>query len=733
MTTLIPSTYYSFNTPDVNLNNDVQNWATGTPVYDASLNGAAYISRTNYKTGNGSLEFPKNAISTPSSISISNNSNIKFAISSDKLTLVYCGFNGGNVLYRIRSSVTGNWSTDYTFTSSTPNTGSLSGFYSMAMTPDKTFVVFAEYNGYIYFTKQPNFSGSNNSNTYTKTNETGQKVYFSIAISRDGSRIVATDATKIYYADWNVTNYNGFTQTLETKTTAGQYIGISISSNKDRIVYGDTAGKWYLSYWNGSNYNAGTLIYNVGIPRNSFFNDDASLLFLSYYRSNIQCFKFNGNTNSYDYVNTLSMGNYDCHGLLCIDSPSTSNLTIYSLGYTNTFIDYMDLSYNALSLHYCNMKSPTVNTSGFTIACWFRSNYNDTAAKMFDFATSPNATSSNIKLVVTNTYLRLVVHKIASATNNAMDISNVSINDNTWFHLAITMDYISDISSTIIFYINGANKYMFNFPYPDIVSRPYSYLGKSNTLADPQFFGNIDDFRTYNSVLTATDISTLYANVNVRNNYINSTIYLLYSTSVESTTQITPTPTNVGTNQTYYYWNDPYATTRAINNSANPYNFYYTYNNISHTQAKVSVIVNDVFTLKVNGSIQLLISGNTYSNPPQVPLVNGANLFEFLTSNKNDSAYFAAYVTDSNNNYLFSTTSNKTGWNVEISGIYSNGYPLSSLLQNNYTSSTAITTSTNFTTNTIDLSRNYTKGSVAASSNTFLTKNNVDIKTVLFS
>jgi hypothetical protein len=49
-----PNLYYSFNIPDKNLYNNVQNWATGFPVYDASLNNA-YISRQNYYVGNGSL------------------------------------------------------------------------------------------------------------------------------------------------------------------------------------------------------------------------------------------------------------------------------------------------------------------------------------------------------------------------------------------------------------------------------------------------------------------------------------------------------------------------------------------------------------------------------------------------------------------------------------------------------------------------------------------------------
>ena len=717
----------------------IANWETiQSPVYDASLNGGAYISSQNYKTGNGSLEILKNTISTPpttySSITISSNnsSNIAFCISSDNLTLVYCGFNGGLVLYKTRNTVTDNWSADYTFKNSNPNTGGSPGFYSMAMTPNKTFIVFAEVGGYIYFTKNPVFNNVSNSNSYVKTLESNPKNYYSVAISKDGTRIVATDTSTIYYANWNdiSMNYNKFTQTLESKQAVGQYVGISISSNKDRIVYGDTNGKWYLSYWNGSNYNAGSLIYSGAYPsRNSFFNNDASMLFLSYHSTNIQYFKNNYNTKSYDFVNTIPMGIYDCHGLFCMDS--SSNMTIYSMGYMSTTIDYMNLSYDTTSTSHCTIKVPIVTIDGLSIACWFRSNYNLNNARIFDFATANTATADNIRLLINNNGLTLEIY---NGSNNTFNITSGNVNDNSWNHVAITMS-----SSLITAYINSISIWNSNSgKYPKTIARPHCYLGKSNTLTDPQFFGNIDDFRTYNKVLTSSQIGDIYNNTNVKNNYMNGKIYSLYSNnSADNNPSITPNPSTnqVGSGQTYYYWNDPHATTLAINNSANPYNFYYTYTSLTSKNAKVHVVVNDVFTLKVNGQTNLLNGGNTFANPLIVPIINGDNLFQFLTCNKGGSAYFAAYVTDdaTTPNKLFSTTSDMNGWNIEISGIYSNGYPISYLLQNNYTSSTAVTNGSYFKTNNIDLNVNYTKGQMVASTNTFLTNNNVDINTLLFS
>jgi hypothetical protein len=738
------STYYSFNQPDVNLNGQIQNWVTGSPVYDASLNGGAYISRNNYKTGNGSLEMQKNTFLTPlpttlSTITISSNSNVKFCISSDKLILIYCGFPGGNVFYKIRNAITDSWpTTNYTFSSTSNN------FYSMAMTPDKSHIVFAENGGTkgVYFTKNPVFNGSNNSNTYTRTSDTTQRGYFSIAISRDGSRIVATTELIIYYANWNATNsnYNIFTQTLETKThPGGQYMGISISSNGDRIVYGNTSGPWYLSFWNGTNYNSGTLIYNVGTPRNSFFNSDASLLFFSFYGTNIKYLKFNNNTNSYDYVDTISMGSNDCHGLQCIDS--TSNMTIYSLGYNTATIYHIDLSYNTTNTNYCMIKSPTINTNGLTIACWFRSNYNSNNARIFDFATANTATSNNIRLFINNNELQFDIY---TTVNNTSVITG-NINDNNWNHIAITMSYsATPNTSTITAYINGsgANTYS-GKSYPAIISRPYCYLGRSNTSGDPPFLGNIDDFRVYNSVLTPMEILTLYNNTNVTNNYTNSTVYRLYDTAAESTSQITPnTNLNVGSSKTYYYWNDPYATTNTIINKSNPYNFYYTYNNTSSlTSAKVSIITNELVTLKLNGvQTNILNSGNTFASPVQVPLAIGNNLFEFITYNNSGPAYFAAYVTDNNAtpNYLFSTKFDTSEWKVNISGLYSGVYPVSSLLVNDststpYTTASAITTATNYNTFNLDLSSNKSCKRIKQLNLNFISSNNNDLANIFFS
>ena len=722
-----PSRYYSFNLPDVNLNKQIVNWATGTPVYDASLNSGAYISRTNYKTGNGSLEMAKNTIAsqdtTRTSFSQPQNGSY-FSITDDQLTVLCCVTNGFTY-YQTRNNIT----TSFTNTwSRTNNSDTLRNYYYIPVTADgNRFVTCVKY-GLVYYATRV-ISGTGGYSTLTQTADNTTRNYQAIAMTKDGNKIVACSGIDaIYFANWNGNNYDPFIQTLERNATIN-YVHIGITSNGDRIVYSDYTNKTrYLSFWNGTNYNSGSQL-PVGNGKEQgacCFNSDASILFLSYVNqlNTIEFGKYNINTNLYDTftnINTgLIVGTSNPYSIWCVDSSSNTKI------YVNNFINgsagpiyYGNLLYNTTTANnYCNV-SPNITTNGVTIACWFRSNYNLNNARIFDFATANTGTSDNIRLLINNNALRFDIC-VGTTLDSSSYITSGNINDNSWNHIAITMNYTTNNTSTITTYINGLTSTpntFINKKYPNTTTRSYSYLGKSNTTGDPQFFGNIDDFRIYNDVLNDTQISSLYTDTNVKNNYRRSTISLLYTTPVENaSTPITPNTTliNVGSSKTYYYWNDPYATTNTIINKSNPYNFYYTYNNTTQIQStKVSIIINDFVTLVVNGVIQtnLLNSGSTYSSPVIVKLADGNNLFEFLTYNNGGPAYFAAYVTDSNNNYLFSTNSEKTGWNIEITGLFSNGYPVSSLIVGNslsteYTTATAITTPTNYKTFNLDLSNN---------------------------
>ena len=929
------STYYSFNTPDVNLNGQIQNWATGIPVYDASLNGGAYISTSNYKTGNGSLEFPKNDISSQATTNVSfaqPSAGLHFSITDDQLT-VLCSVYGGLTYYQTRSSTSNSFSNIWTSTNTNDTTNR--AYYDIPVTGNGNRFVTCVQSGFVYFASKN--TGSSGYSSLTKTSDNTTRNYQGLAMTKDGNRIVASAGNDgIYFANWNGSNYDAFTATLEKNATINYY-GIGISSNGDRLVYGDiSTKKRYLSFWNGSNYNTGTLIRTtLSEPRSCCFNNDSSLLFLSYYGSTytVEFGKYNNKTNSYDtFTNvntTLIPTAIDCRSVFCIES--SNRITIYANNNGGN-IYYGDISYNTTTTNYCAINtSPITSTNGLTICFWCKLNYNtiDAYNRIFDFGNTNGV--DNFFFFINAMDISNNIYLLGSYYNSTLTQTNstTKLSNNVWYHFAITLPYSTPsitplTQSTATVYINAVYDTTSNIFYPANTTRNKCYVGKSILDNTKNFIGNIDDFRIYNTVLSASDISTIYSNTNVKNNYINSSISLLsvanpnvlngltanfdanvnvtssankvsnwkdkyknvslsqstgtrqpslasnfinqypaidfgsVAGSVLTTTSLNPNTTDItlffvmkvtsnnynnyrnfcssiggtfsiGTihafiwydniifslssdtvnnnfytdfkaqlntpfiimynitsvttggsigkcryngvnnssnvthnssntisiisdfelgglaadnartfpggigefiqynrtlafseilsienylslkwgialsNQTHYYWNDPYAMTNTIINKSNPCNFYYTHNSNIDTTAKVSVVIKDFVALKVNGVVQTNISS--------VPIVNGTNLFEFLTYNVGGPAYFAAYVTDSANNYLFSTNSAKTGWNIKMEGFYSNGYPLSSLLVGNaysteYINASPITTLTNYRTFTSDLSSN---------------------------
>jgi hypothetical protein len=742
-----PNLYYSFNIPDKNLYNNVQNWATGYPVYDASLNNS-YISRQNFTIGNGSLEMPKNRITTPPIAKTALTKTlftISVAVSNDQLRMVTCQY-PGPVSFTTRAN------TGVVFSS--VNAVSNSGdkyYYRIAITGDGNRIVTCDNNngsgGYIYFSTWT----ANAFPALTQTLETNPRIYHGVAITNDGSRLVASTNTAIFFSNWDGINYGQLIQTLETiPPTNGVWMGIGISSNGDRVCYGDNLTSFRLSYWNGSNYNNGVVIRtysgNANMTRSSFFNNDASLLFLSFLNNtttSIEIVKYNPNTNGYDSFYNIPAAvvpaSLDSHGLWCVDTNTT--VTIYLAPWNNTNLYVTEATYTTTNgTSYANVNAnaiqigSTSGTSGLSFAFWFRSNYNGTWARICDFGNG--VAQDNILIAINGNNLRFGIYKGAQSTEP--DFITYNINDNKWYHAVITLACSSTTlaSNVCTAYINGStNTFTINnYYYPNVINRTNNYLGRSNWDVDPQFFGNIDDFRVYPTVLTGAQVNEIYNIRGLTNNYRNSTVYRLYNVPVETTPNIQNS--YMGTGVTYWYWNDPNALSggKGIINKSNPYNFKYTYNNtVPYSQVYVTFCCNDIITLKVNGSIIINNGTFLYTYREVVSINSGNNLFEFICYNTGGPAVFAAYVVVSTNNstYLFSTDFNKTGWSVEVSGFFSNGYPVSALLANESSVEKTNIGTTFFQSQNLDLSSNQASQQVPAS-NLFFRTNNVDFKDQFF-
>jgi hypothetical protein len=146
----------------------------------------------------------------------------------------------------------------------------------------------------------------------------------------------------------------------------------------------------------------------------------------------------------------------------------------------------------------------STGSSGYTFACWFRSNNNGQWARVFDFGNGP--ASDNIQICVTELGITLAVYVGQSGTSSIYTFPG-SYNDNIWYHVSWTLHP----DGTWLLYINGMlAQQLLSMRYPTSIVRSINYLGRS-LAANPYFSGAISDFRLYSRVLSATEVAALYA------------------------------------------------------------------------------------------------------------------------------------------------------------------------------------------------------------------------------
>jgi hypothetical protein len=92
---------------------------------------------------------------------------------------------------------------------------------------------------------------------------------------------------------------------------------------------------------------------------------------------------------------------------------------------------------------------------------------------------------------------------------------SVNVFDGIWHHLVFTCSSSGVWSA----YVDGTNQnisYTQNIPNLTYVAR---YINKSTYSSDGKFDGQMDGFRIYNKVLSASEVSTLYTNINIPTTY----------------------------------------------------------------------------------------------------------------------------------------------------------------------------------------------------------------------
>lgn len=191
------------------------------------------------------------------------------------------------------------------------------------------------------------------------------------------------------------------------------------------------------------------------------------------------------------------------------DATILSNVNNLGLDKAGPTSSLKSIELNAVNQSYVQLNGMTTpKDSGISISTWVLCYRNSTWARIFDFGNGPG--KNNIIMFLTGNSIGLCVID-NSDTRQYNVVPNVTAGSggeyaDRWFHIVWTLNTNREWK----IYLDGVLfKTFTNMNYPLSVSRKNMYIGKSNW-NDPYFNGCIADFRIYYSVLTPSDISSIY-------------------------------------------------------------------------------------------------------------------------------------------------------------------------------------------------------------------------------
>jgi photosystem II stability/assembly factor-like uncharacterized protein len=354
-----PMVNYRFNIGDTNLNNQIANYASGSPVYDCSLYNSYIQDVDNFALNQytvrpiDSVGELQTTITTLGTYTIVDGTAPGYlftaVVSADQLRIIYSMYKNSVPLYfSRRTTITSSWSTPIAIPNPTPTPTNISRFTGIALTQDGNRGVacigWDNLTGFVYLFIWN--SSTSSYSTLTQTLDTTARDYKAIALTGDGSRMIACSVTNIFFASWNGSNYSTFTQTLNTVTPINYFHGVATTLNGDRIVYGSssTTNNWFISFWNGTNYADGINFRTVssGNVRMAYFSSDANILFLSYdgFNTNggLEFGVYNKSIKTYDAFSFFptslvpSGSTWNMHGLCVADNGKYANVYIVPHG-----------------------------------------------------------------------------------------------------------------------------------------------------------------------------------------------------------------------------------------------------------------------------------------------------------------------------------------------------------------------------------------------------------------
>ena len=232
------------------------------------------------------------------------------------------------------------------------------------------------------------------------------------------------------------------------------------------------------------------------------------------------------NTNLKAWYKFDEMGNGE--GYLDSNPSSTKHNLIKPSGSTPIFSSMQNISETSASEQgtTAHLQFPTSltnqlytinNTNGITFSFWYIMNTNSgTWASLIEFSQNSAESASNNRIGFSRTgdTALMNIYMRADGVNAGTDLTTNTI-DGKWHHLTFSISS----SGVWTIYSDGVNQ---NISINKKIANStfnFSYIFKTSYNNDASLtYGNVDDFRIYNNVLSATEIEVLY-NIKSATNY----------------------------------------------------------------------------------------------------------------------------------------------------------------------------------------------------------------------
>jgi hypothetical protein len=331
---------------------------------------------------------------------------------------------------------------------------------------------------------------------------------------------------------WTMTYSASNTSTWNVYFNGQQYGGAALKTN---AYYPNDIGRTN-NYIGDSNWTTngglcgnitGFRIYTTALSQanvtdicNNIFTDTTNLFFSTDFKP-----KYNINLTPSHSTDTTQVARLYNGATLSTDTYKFGTSSLFLSNYTTT----TNVIYTSgLGFGQCMQTIaplPKLGTNGISFSFWWKSaGLQGSSSTIFDFAEDANNRITFYD--VSNNSTSPVVQLITGAPAiHSYTISQTNFNNGDWHHVVWNIDKFNNTWE--IFYDNVSSGTISSKMYPENVSRPQCFFGRSTVAAELYPNGYIDEFRIYSKALTSTDVANLYTNVDTTS--LKENLILYYS------------------------------------------------------------------------------------------------------------------------------------------------------------------------------------------------------------